>query len=243
MQNRRIVKFLDADAVRERARRGEKFSTVGARRDGIGAQPDPSAPTAPISWVFSTTAVDRQRDRILGWDLANFKRSPILLWGHDAEALPLGRVLGISFVGGRLTGQAQFASADVSPFADCVRRMVLGGFISATSVGFLPLKYRMSSDPERPGGIDFDLVELLEISIVTIPANPDALVGASMKSYRAASAPTQRQRPATREQRIKNAAAIARSIAAEEFDADVLRPARVARAAAIRRDVQHLLKD
>jgi hypothetical protein len=49
-------------------------------------------------------------------------------------------------------------------------------FISACSVGFVPLKYSFSRDPDRPFGIDFERQELLEVSIVPIPANANALV-------------------------------------------------------------------
>ncbi len=47
---------------------------------------------------------------------------------------------------------------------------------TSTSVGFAPLKYAFTDDPQRRYGIDFLEQELLEFSIVTIPANPDALL-------------------------------------------------------------------
>jgi hypothetical protein len=51
-----------------------------------------------------------------------------------------------------------------------------GGFLSATSVGFSPLKYAFTDDPKRRFGIDFLEQELLEFSCVTVPANAEALI-------------------------------------------------------------------
>jgi phage head maturation protease len=54
--------------------------------------------------------------------------------------------------------------------------MLKTGFLSATSVGFIPLKYNFVDDPQRRFGIDFLEQELLEFSIVTVPANAEALI-------------------------------------------------------------------
>jgi phage head maturation protease len=64
----------------------------------------------------------------------------------------------------------------------------LGGYLKATSVGFMPLKYTFSKDPAREYGIDFLEQELLEFSIVTIPANPDALIDPGQASGKSAAA-------------------------------------------------------
>jgi phage head maturation protease len=57
--------------------------------------------------------------------------------------------------------------------------MVRAGFISAVSVGFMPLDYSFAGDDEaRPWGIDFERQALLEISVVPVPANANALIEA-----------------------------------------------------------------
>ena len=82
--------------------------------------------------------------------------------------------------GPRLIGDIQFAPADTSEFADRVFRMVRGGFVQAVSVGFAPIEWRWAKEPGRLGAIDFIRQTLLEISVVTIPANKEALlIGAS----------------------------------------------------------------
>ena len=70
----------------------------------------------------------------------------------------------------------QFAS---SGFAQHIKSLVKERMLSATSVGFRPLKWQFSKDRERGGGIDFIEQELLEFSIVTVPANSEATISLS----------------------------------------------------------------
>jgi HK97 family phage prohead protease len=85
--------------------------------------------------------------------------------------------LGVS--GDRLIGDVKFADAGTYEFADQIFRLIKKGFITAGSVGFIPLDFTFSDD--RRGGIDFHEQELLEFSIVPIPANANALVQAAAK--------------------------------------------------------------
>jgi hypothetical protein len=52
-------------------------------------------------------------------------------------------------------------------------------------VGFRPLEWDFTDDPERGAddwfpGIDFQQQELVELSVVTVPANPEALMDEPM---------------------------------------------------------------
>jgi hypothetical protein len=85
--------------------------------------------------------------------------------------------LGVS--GDRLIGDVKFADAGTYEFADQIFRLIKKVFITAGSVGFIPLDFTFSDD--RRGGIDFHEQELLEFSIVPIPANANALVQAATK--------------------------------------------------------------
>ena len=53
--------------------------------------------------------------------------------------------------------------------------MVKGGFVNSVSVGFQPIEWTLAKDKARPGGIDFKKQKLLEISVVPIPANENAI--------------------------------------------------------------------
>jgi HK97 family phage prohead protease len=131
-----------------------------------------------VTFTISTASVDRDRDIISvdGWELANFKKSGVVLWAHDYRNLPVARSLKVWKEDDKLKSTAEFATAETYPFADTVYRMVKGGFLRATSVGFRPLKWNFN---EERSGVDFLSQELLEWSVVPVPANPQALVEAS----------------------------------------------------------------
>ena len=61
----------------------------------------------------------------------------------------------------------------MNPFAEQVLRMIDGGFLRATSVGFRPIKYSVNA---TRGGLDFAECDLLEFSICPVGSNPEALI-------------------------------------------------------------------
>ena len=69
------------------------------------------------------------------------------------------------------------AVSSMNEFADDVWKAVDGGFVQAVSVGFLPLDDPgiIRDDEDRFTGFEFDNQELLELSVVPVPANPSAL--------------------------------------------------------------------
>lgn len=126
------------------------------------------------SFVISTGAVDRDRDTIAvdGWKLDNFRKNPVVLLNHDRMGLPIAKAETVTASAGQLKARIVFADF---PLAQTVRGLVDGGFMRATSVGFSALKWAF--DEER-GGVNFMEQELLEFSLVTVPANPEALLDA-----------------------------------------------------------------
>ena len=140
-----------------------------------------STESRSMEFVASTDAVDRYGDVIQqdGWQLDNFQKNPVFLWGHDSSAPPIGKVSSISVASNRLIATVQFATADIYPLADTIFKLYQKGFMNAVSVGFLPIDYEIDTpddDSASPLGVRFTQVELLEISAVTVPANPEALV-------------------------------------------------------------------
>ena len=133
-----------------------------------------------IDYVFSDESVARDGDtiRTAGWDLTAYLANPVFLWAHDDSSPPIGRVTRIGAEGSQLCGAVRYAEVDEYPFADTIFRLTKGGFINATSVRWLPIDWRYSTDRSRPGGIDFLQQELLEISAVPVPALPTALATA-----------------------------------------------------------------
>ena len=128
-----------------------------------------------IDFTISTASVDRDRDTIAvaGWKLTPFKKNPVVLWAHDYSMPPVARATKIRVDGESLKATAEFAPAESYPFAETIYQLLKGGFLQATSVGFRPLKHAWNA--ER-GGMDFEAQELLEFSIVPVPANADCLM-------------------------------------------------------------------
>lgn len=133
-----------------------------------------------IRYTFSTPAVGRDYHTVdpNGWLLSNFQRNPVFLWAHDDELPPIGRVIEIGNVNSKLRGAVEYAPRELNPFADTIYQLVRGKWLNAVSTSWMPIDWDFSRDKDRPKGIDFEKVDLLEISQVPIPALPDALAEA-----------------------------------------------------------------
>lgn len=129
-----------------------------------------------ITFVLSTDIEDRAGDTInqTGWKLERYLANPVVLWGHNHSLPAIGRMARVGLDTPGLVGAVRFADAEQHPFADVVYRLVEGDFISAGSVGFIPLRWEYREDR----GIDFREQELIEYSVVNIPMNPDCLARA-----------------------------------------------------------------
>jgi len=140
-----------------------------------------------VPFTISTDSPDRDGDTIAvdGWRLDNYKRNPVVLWAHDSWSLPVAKAVEVAAFNGALRAVDQFATKDQYPFADTVFELIKGGYLNATSVGFLPMKFSFNEERAEPGAwflpIDFEEQELLEHSVVPVPANPEALIDAKAK--------------------------------------------------------------
>jgi len=134
-----------------------------------------------IKFVITTGSADREKDVInaSGWDTTNYLKNPVVLFAHDYDSLPVARTTSLTQVGDTLVAEAQFADAGLNPVAEQVYQMLKQGFLRGASVGFRPLTYEFN---EERGGVDFEKQELLEFSVVPVPANPGALMSAGVKA-------------------------------------------------------------
>jgi HK97 family phage prohead protease/HK97 family phage major capsid protein len=131
---------------------------------------------AGLEFILSDETPDRYGDVIIadGWKLVNFKRNPIALFGHNT-GFPIGTWKNLRIEGKALKGFLELAPEGTSERIDELRRLVKAGILKAVSVGFKPLKHE-PMDPEDPwNGTKFLENELVETSLVSIPANPNAL--------------------------------------------------------------------
>jgi uncharacterized protein len=126
-----------------------------------------------IEFIGSTPTKDRYGDVIeQNWDLAAFINNPVVPWGHDYHQPPVAKALEVGYTNGNLSFKAQFATAEEYAWADTIYKLYKGGYLRAFSVGFIPVEYEGNWEE----GYTFTKCELLEVSCVTVPANPEALV-------------------------------------------------------------------
>jgi HK97 family phage prohead protease len=132
-----------------------------------GYQSEKSATT----FIMSNASVDRMGDTIdpMGWDLTNFKKNPIALFNHNYDLI-IGKWNNIRVEGNNLIGDLELAEAGTSELVDTVRSLVEQRILSAVSVGFAATEYEYGET-----GMDFKKQELMECSLVSVPANPQAL--------------------------------------------------------------------
>ncbi len=129
-----------------------------------------------LEFVLSDETVDRYGDVIVaaGWVLANFKKNPIALFGHSS-GFPIGTWANLRIEGSKLIGTLQLAARGTSARIDELISLVEQGVLRAVSVGFIPIKSE-PINPDRPYGPQkYTRQELLETSLVSVPANPAAL--------------------------------------------------------------------
>lgn len=127
---------------------------------------------AVVDGIFSSANEDRHGDIVVQtFDLKAFKKNPVILDSHDhhnADSV-IGKATGLKVVKNKLQGKIQFA-VDENPKAKVIFDLIKGGYLNAFSIGFIPKEF--------DDGNKILKSELLEISVVSVPANADALVQA-----------------------------------------------------------------
>ena len=170
-------KWITSEEFAQEYQSTRHANDVGVRKVFTAAIETPTDESRTVKFRITSGAVDRERDVIdpRGWDITEFMRSPSILFAHDYKSPPIGKALTIEQNENGMSSVAEFASAEVYPFADTIFRLIKGGFLNACSVGFAPLEWVYNEDRR---GVDFKRQSLLEWSVVPVGAHQDALVEA-----------------------------------------------------------------
>lgn len=138
--------------------------------------------TRAFDVVASTDARDSHGDSLeQDWDLAAFKANPVVFFSHDQRGLPIGSAEDVRVEDGQLKARIKLVSAAANPLAEQVMHLMKEGAMRGVSVGFVPGKSRV----EKRNGRDVRVLsknELLEISMVGIPANAEAMAKSESSS-------------------------------------------------------------
>jgi HK97 family phage prohead protease len=137
----------------------------------------------------STEDIDRDGDILMmnGWRLKNYKKNPVILWQHDASLMPIAKAEEVWKEDKKLKFKPVFAPSEVNPFAQQVYNAYKKGFLTSFSVRFDPIEFEdMPIDEDNPTafrGRKYKAQELLEISAVNIPSNPQATKSAELIDF------------------------------------------------------------
>jgi HK97 family phage prohead protease len=128
-------------------------------------------------YTFRATseAVDRQGEVVTldGWDLDNYEANPVILDSHNYTGIEA--IVGRALPPLRMTDKGIEADVvfNTTPKGRLAEQLVAEGNLRAVSVGFRSLERARGSEPGSP--VKHTRKELLEISVVPVPANSEAL--------------------------------------------------------------------
>jgi phage head maturation protease len=154
--------------------------------------------------IASTAAIDRHKEILVprGVITESFMKNPVMLDIHNSRAYPVGKVVDIKV--SKESVEIHFEFADTEEGVK-LEKLYTSGFMNAFSVGFIPKNYIdlydmrgddgklsiASLEVELPNGekelldlsqykdVPYGIIskwELLEVSPVSVPANPEALM-------------------------------------------------------------------
>lgn len=157
-----------------------------------------------VTFVASTSTVDRHKTVLNqdNWQIENFNNNPVIGYQHDLYGGDMCNKADPDDVIGRGSARVEeiqvkdseqkekqllvgitFEEKDVNEKADKIFKKIQAGTLNSVSVGFIPIgegrKGKLVEEDGKQKTINedvfyFDGQELLEISVVNIPANPEA---------------------------------------------------------------------
>lgn len=134
----------------------------------------PTVPDSVGSWVISSSNYDRVNDRITQPALKSIaaefnSKGLICLYQHDADR-PVGVWKNVRMLGDKLVADLVLAKTNLG---EMLKELLAVGTPIGASIGF-----RAKGKQNEKGGIDFlaDGFSMLETSLVSVPANADAVM-------------------------------------------------------------------
>lgn len=140
------------------------------------------------TFIMSNEVRDRDGDvmKMSGAEIEHYNNNPVVLWMHESRRGPydasyynpdlvIGK--GRAYVeGNEILNDIEFEPADINPLADKISKKIDFGSLSRGSIGFYPKEahWGEKTKGEDPDTFYITKWELLEYSIVVIPANPGA---------------------------------------------------------------------
>jgi phage head maturation protease len=111
-----------------------------------------------------------------GIDDSIYKTNPVVPPFHDTTVVPVAASGPIWRSGDATLAVFRFPQSGISDESDQMAAAMRAGLIRGVSIGFVPTKWAFSTDKNRPFGIDFFEIRLLEISMCSVPCCPPCIV-------------------------------------------------------------------
>ena len=132
--------------------------------------------------VIAANELSRNGDdlNLRGISFKNYRKNPVVLWAHDSyQGIPIAKTVKIGHdEQGRIAADFEFNSED--EFAARVENAWNGGFIRGASIRYVPTKVVEVRDEQgRVDRLRIEESELLEWSLVAVPADPDSVRAAA----------------------------------------------------------------
>jgi phage head maturation protease len=179
-----------ADIIRKVYTKADGTSKIESMKDG-------AANGLPIGMrqvtaIVSTASIDRDNEVVLpsGMRSKNYAGNPTVMYNHQWDKLPIGNCLWIK--PDKDTIKAGYTVSDDGPgsMSNLVWNCLKDGRLNAHSISFQPYKSSPPTPQEvraNPKLADCRMIhrdyDLLEFSVVNLPAQPEALVLAISKGY------------------------------------------------------------
>ena len=137
---------------------------------------------SPHRMVIAANELSRNGDELnlRGVSFKNYRKNPVVLWSHDSwGGIPIAKTLKIGHdEQGRIEADFQFNSGD--EFAARVENAWNNGFIRSASIRYLPTKVvEVRNEEGKVERLRIEESELLEWSLVPVPADPDSVRAAT----------------------------------------------------------------
>lgn len=176
--NRNLIKH-GSETVGLRVQRSAEIKAVRMTDEGDSV----------YRFVITSNTPDRYNDIVeaQGGDFTHYMRNPVVFYNHNThgDMLPIGKCLSFEVQDNKIIAEVVFDKED--EFACRIESKIARGYLNAVSIGFIPLEgYECSpndlgldSSTLRPISNTVGVYtkwEIIEFSVVGIPANTDALL-------------------------------------------------------------------
>ena len=164
------VESVDVTKYKPFAKKGHKTNVIKHKNFSLDNYPEDKE---VYRFCISSQEIDRDGDIVIqsGIKYDDYINNPVVFWGHEWDSVPIGKVVAVTYDETELKTYADVILGSTTR-AQEIETLVKEGIIQATSIGF---RIKDWDYDEELDAFVMKETELLELSLVGLPANPDAV--------------------------------------------------------------------